>query len=86
MEFQPAHRRHSTFVQFISPADAGFLITWGLPDAGHALQFCETLYEPDLIYWQPVTATPGPLGANRRQVQTPKNLTVTEGAFFRPAR
>jgi hypothetical protein len=74
-------------VQFLRAADAGFLITWGLPDDGYALQWRDSLGEDAFLNWTPVSATPYTLGPLRRQVHVPPaELLDFAQAFFRLAR
>jgi hypothetical protein len=71
-------------VQFLRAADAGFLITWGLPDDGYTLQWRDMLGDDAFLPWTPVTAVPYSLGPLRRQVQVPPSeLLDFAQAFFR---
>ena len=71
-------------VQFLRPADAGFLLTWGLPDDGYSLQWRDQLGDDAFLPWTPVSATPYALGPLRRQVHVPPvELLDFPTAYFR---
>jgi len=71
-------------VQFLRAADAGFLLTWGLPDDGFSLQWRDSLGDDAFVNWTPVSAAPYALGPLRRQVQVPPSeLLDFNQAFFR---
>jgi hypothetical protein len=74
-------------VQFLARADAGFLVTWGLPDDGYALQWRDGLTDDAFLAWTPVTAVPYALGPIGRQVHIPPTeLLGFDQAFFRLVR
>ena len=74
-------------VQFLRPADAGFLLTWGLPDDGYVLQWRDSLGDDAFLSWTPISAVPYTLGPLRRQVHVPPAELLDFGrAFFRLAR
>ena len=71
-------------VQFLRAADAGFLITWGLPDDGYVLQWRDGLDDNSFMAWTGVNAVPYSLGPLRRQVHVPPTeLFEFPQAFFR---
>jgi hypothetical protein len=71
-------------VQFLRPADAGFLLTWGLPDEGYVLQWKDSLGDDSFLPWTGVSAVPYTLGPLRRQVHVPPAELLDFGrAFFR---
>jgi hypothetical protein len=70
-------------VQFLRAADAGYLLTWGLPDDGFVLQWRDQLGDDAFLNWTAVTAAPYALGPLRRQVQVPPaELLDFPNAFF----
>jgi hypothetical protein len=74
-------------VQFLAPADAGFLLTWGLPDDGYVLQWRDGLTDDAFLPWTGVNAVPYALGPIGRQVHVPPaELLGFSQAFFRLVR
>lgn len=74
-------------VQFLRPADAGFLLTWGLPDDGYVLQWRDSLGDDAFLPWTGVSAVPYTLGPLRRQVHVPPaELLDFPTAFFQLVR
>ena len=67
-------------VQLIPPDEAGFVISWGLPDSGFYLQRATSLTNPD---WTGVPAAPVNLGPLMRQVHVPGSELPGDMAFFR---
>ncbi len=67
-------------VLFVPPADAGYLVSWTVPDTGFGLQTAAGLTSPQ---WSTLEVTPVAIG-QRRQALVPKSL-LPEGAtgFFR---
>jgi hypothetical protein len=70
-------------VQFLRPADAGFLLTWGLPDDGFVLRWKDSLADDGFLPWTAISAVPYALGPLRRQVHVPPSeLLDFPNAFF----
>lgn len=70
-------------VQFLRPADAGFLVTWGLPDDGYVLRWKDSLGDDAFLPWTPISAAPYALGPLQRQVHIPPaELLDFPSAFF----
>jgi hypothetical protein len=67
-------------VQFLAASEAGYLVTWTLPDDGFSLQFTEAMEETP--FWVNVTAVPYALGPGRRQVNIPPAALSTTGQMF----
>ena len=69
-------------VQYITPDEAGWLVSWELPDDGFILQIAPNLTTP--IAWTDSTVVPISLGPTRRQASIPKNqLPEGNQAYFR---
>ena len=69
-------------VQFVPAAEAGWLVSWTLPDDGFVLQVAEELSEP--TFWNNSGATPVTIGPARRQAHvTRSELPPTNQAYFR---
>lgn len=69
-------------VQYLTAADAGYLVTWGLPDDGYVLQWAGSLKVP--VTWTDSTATPVNVGPLRKQASIPKSeLPPGSEAYFR---
>jgi len=67
-------------VQFLAPAEAGYLVTWTLPDAGFVLQMTDSLGTPN---WAPVNSVPYNIGPTARQAHIPTSQLPPGDAFFR---
>jgi hypothetical protein len=70
-------------VQFLTPDQAGWIVSWSLPDTGFRLQWIGELpLEPDLA-WNDSTAIPVQLGPSLRQANVPRTEVPADKAFFR---
>lgn len=67
-------------VRFVAPADAGYVVSWTLPDSGFVLQGTGGLSPTD---WKVIDVTPITLGQNRQAVVPKGVLPAGSQAFLR---
>jgi hypothetical protein len=69
-------------VQLLPASEAGWLVSWTLPDDGFVLQIAEELSET--ISWTDSAVTPIILGPSKRQAHIPQSqLPPTDQGYFR---
>jgi hypothetical protein len=71
-------------VQFIPPSEAGYLLTWTLPDEGFVLEYTEAMEEAAFWVSVPATVVPYAIGPGRRQANIPTSqLPASDQVFYR---
>ncbi|MCW5556372.1 MAG: hypothetical protein KIT22_00760 [Verrucomicrobiae bacterium] len=67
-------------ILFVAPEDAGYLVSWTVPDTGFVLQAASKLSSPA---WSNLEVTPATVGPKRQAVVPPSGIPAGDEVYFR---